>query len=264
MSGSHPRKDWGATARGTVAPLRFFSTSQLRRLRDGEQVAAVCYRIGDRGIEFLLVKTRSGRWTFPKGGAEPGLTLAQAAALEAFEEAGVHGRMEESSFARYMRRGRRTAGKEFAIHAHLCEVTRLSTPQESERYPTWFSPDKAKRRLRVDRGLQDGIELAQVVDRAVSRIERLRYLASAPADSLQKVQFEAGAEVSGQVSRASFVRFIRRRSADQMSGPIELAVNAQLSKVLRFSAPPRAGQPALLLSGTTAKQFGNGKRSRQG
>src|SRR5271155_2735893 len=64
-----------------------------------QQVAAVCYRMGRRGIEFLLVQTRGGRWIFPKGGVERGLTYAQSAALEAFEEAGVHGRMEEIPFA---------------------------------------------------------------------------------------------------------------------------------------------------------------------
>src|SRR5580658_2281666 len=81
--------------------------SQLRKLCECEQVAAVCYRWRGDSIEFLLVRTRSGgRWTFPKGSAEPGLTHAQAAALEAFEEAGVHGRIEETSFATYVRRDR--------------------------------------------------------------------------------------------------------------------------------------------------------------
>ena len=49
------------------------------------------------------MRTRGGRWTFPKGRVESGLTHAQAAALEAFEEAGVHGRIEEAAFARYVR-----------------------------------------------------------------------------------------------------------------------------------------------------------------
>src|SRR2546427_12586408 len=73
------------------APTRVFRVSQVRRLRKCQQVAAVCYRIRGSGIEFLLVQTRGGRWTFPKGGVEPGLTHAQAAALEAYEEAGAHG-----------------------------------------------------------------------------------------------------------------------------------------------------------------------------
>src|SRR5579863_8089925 len=88
-------------------PERQVRLSQLRSLRECEQVAAVCYRMGSEGVEFLLVRTRgSGRWTFPKGSTEAGLTHAQAAALEAFEEAGVHGRIEEASFARYVRRKR--------------------------------------------------------------------------------------------------------------------------------------------------------------
>jgi len=71
------------------AGMNFISLKQLRRLRGSEQVAAVCYQISKRGLEFLLVRTRNGRWTFPKGSVESGLTHAQAAALEAFEEAGV-------------------------------------------------------------------------------------------------------------------------------------------------------------------------------
>src|SRR5258706_6492513 len=85
---------------------RFFRLEHLRQLRESEQVASVCYRVRKSGIEFLLVQTHGGRWTFPKGSAEPGLTHAQAAALEAFEEAGVHGRMEEVAFTRYVRRKR--------------------------------------------------------------------------------------------------------------------------------------------------------------
>ena len=192
-------------ARTSRPSAKFFRLSQLRRLRGCEQVAAVCYRVRSSDIEFLLVRTGSGHWTFPKGSAEPGLTHAQAAALEAFEEAGVHGRMEEASFARYIRRkggrtrnsarsGEQSTAKEIAIQAHLCEVSRLDPPQERNRNPTWFSADKAKRRLREDRTLDYGAELARVVDRAVTRIRRLLSEAITiknrpQKDALQKVQF---------------------------------------------------------------------------
>ncbi len=121
--------------------------------RKCQQVAAVCYRIRGSGIEFLLVQTRGGRWTFPKGGVEPGLTHAQAAALEAYEEAGVHGRMEEVSFTRYVRRkgSGSSSAIEVGVSAHLCEVLRLGPPQEFNRNRTWFSAEKAKRRLREER-----------------------------------------------------------------------------------------------------------------
>ncbi len=158
-------------------------------MRGCEQVAAVCFRVRAKGIEFLLVQTRGGRWTFPKGSAEAGLTHAQAAALEAFEEAGVHGRMEEVSFTRYIRRRRagnsaskssasksveKSAENELAVNAHLCEVLRLCAPQEAGRNPTWFSVEKAKRRLREARRPDYAAELARVVDCAVTRIQRLR------------------------------------------------------------------------------------------
>ncbi len=165
-------------ARGRINPTsaRHLPLADLRRLRGSEQVAAVCYRVRKSGIEFLLVQTRGGRWTFPKGGAEPGLTHAQAAALEAFEEAGVHGRMEELSFTRYVRRKRgevRDSVFELVVNAHLCEVLWLDPPQEADRNPTWFSVEKAKRRLREDRGVDCADEFTRVVDHAVGRIQRL-------------------------------------------------------------------------------------------
>src|SRR5271167_4921513 len=193
-------------ARKHQSSAKFVRLAELRKLRECEQVAAVCYRVRGGDIEFLLVMTGKGRWIFPKGSVEPGLTHAQAAALEAFEEAGVHGRMEEASFARYVRRKRgdlqhsaaraaeRSAEKELAIQAHLCEVVRLDPPQERNRNPTWFSVEKAKRRLGEDRTADYGAELARVVDRAVTRIRRLRREASSATDgpqkdAMRKVQF---------------------------------------------------------------------------
>lgn len=148
-------------------------------MRGCEQVTAVCYRLRNSSVEFLLVQTRSGNWTFPKGNAEPGLTHAQAAALEAFEEAGVHGRMEEASFARYVRRKRRASQRDavatdIIFNAHLCEVLWLGPAQESGRNPTWFSPEKTKRRLREDRPPDYAAELTRLVDCALDRIRQSR------------------------------------------------------------------------------------------
>jgi 8-oxo-dGTP pyrophosphatase MutT (NUDIX family) len=214
---------------------KFFRLAQLRKLRRCEKVAAICYRVRPRvieraeiqikNIEFLLVQTRgSGRWTFPKGSAEPGLTHAQAAALEAFEEAGVHGRMEEASFTRYFRRRpgevRGSGAKspqDLAVNAHLCEVRRLSSPQEPDRNPTWFSAEKAKQHLRQDRSPEFGAELTRVVDRAVARIRRQRSVTSPvlegqiakprpvrlKLDGLQKVRFIDDAKGAIQRAKAS-------------------------------------------------------------
>ena len=146
------------------------------RRQKREQVAAVCFRVSSAGIEFLLVRTRKGRWTFPKGALEPELTRAQTAALEAFEEAGVHGRIEEAPFTRYRKRGdtEEAATGDIVVHAFLCEVLRLGPPQESNRNRTWFFPEEAKAQLSKDRARQYGAELARAVDRGVARIERLK------------------------------------------------------------------------------------------
>ena len=178
--------------------------ARLRKLCQHQQVAAVCYRVRPDAVEFLLIQTRSsGRWTFPKGSAEAGLTHAQAAALEAFEEAGVHGRIENAPFATYVRR--KPGQKDFSVSAHLCEVRHLGPAQESKRNRTWFSAEAARQRLREGRRGSDAAQFSRVVDKAVDRIRGQQpKLGAAQAavsadsadqgiarDALQRVQFEA-------------------------------------------------------------------------
>jgi 8-oxo-dGTP pyrophosphatase MutT (NUDIX family) len=154
---------------------KFLRLDHLRRLKKCEKVAAVCYRMRPNGIQFLLVQTKKGRWTFPKGSVEPGLTHAQAAALEAFEEAGVHGRMEEAPFTHYLHYKWRNSGfVRIKVSAHLCQVTRLEPPPETGRNRTWFATENAKEKLRERRKPDHGRELARVVDRAMGRIQRFQ------------------------------------------------------------------------------------------
>jgi 8-oxo-dGTP pyrophosphatase MutT (NUDIX family) len=226
--------------------------SELRRLREQVKVAAVCYRLGRKGIEFLLVQTRgSGRWTFPKGGIERGLTHAQAAALEAYEEAGVHGRMEDTSFSQYVRReGNRRDSRSEVVKAHLCEVSWLELPEEAGRYPTWFSPKTAKRRLREGRSADFGSEIACVVDRAVERIQRPHNPDRTSEDALHRVQFEALGEnaIHTRLQQGRFSSQVYpAHRATRSAGAIELAVRAQLSKVLQFVPPQEIRQDRTLL-----------------
>lgn len=231
-------------------------------------MAAVCYRVGKKGIEFLLVRTRGGRWTFPKGGAEPGLTHAQSAALEAWEEAGVHGRIEEVPFTRYQRHtpkgafpagarpGSRLPMPGLAVSAHLCAVTQLEAPRESDRKPTWFGPEKAKLRLSEGRKQEFGIELACVVDRAVSRILRLhsagptQNVALSPAllatqkDTLQIVQFEAAQlpSLAQALSPAPYARPETRRFGRSMTRLALPAAMADDPAVARNDLPVKITQ----------------------
>ena len=60
------------------------------------QFAALCWRIKDGKIQVLMVTTRrTKRWSIPKGWPMPGQTAGQAAAQEAWEEAGVKGVVDE-------------------------------------------------------------------------------------------------------------------------------------------------------------------------
>jgi 8-oxo-dGTP pyrophosphatase MutT (NUDIX family) len=241
------------TTRMRKSSDRFVRLSQLRKLCECEQVAAVCYRMRGTALEFLLVRTRggAGRWTFPKGSTEQGLTHAQAAALEAFEEAGVHGRIEEISFARYHRepipgkdRTLRPGKKRVAVNAYLCEVLRLSPPQEAKRDRTWFSAEEARRRLRQRREKGDGAEFTRLVDKAVARIRQLRgnigtvndtaqalpsqqnplRLSRLQKDALQKVQFDF-AEVYG--AERVLTSHIRRQPGDTRVSATTLDVHSR-------------------------------------
>ena len=215
------------------------SRSRIPAINSGEQVAAVCFRMKRNGIEFLLVRTGSGRWTFPKGCAEPGLTPAQSAAMEAFEEAGVHGRIEQASFAWYYYRKRRASRRassreELMVHAHLCEVSNVGKPEESNRRPRWFSIDKAKRRLRERRADYEGAELVRVIDLAVNRAQRLSAKTSGVVEALQKVKFDAFdvAGVPGPLQGAAIGHYIGRQRKMQPSFLSDYAPRLLTGKVL--------------------------------
>ena len=66
------------------------------------------------------------------------------------------------------------------------------TPPELNRTPTWYSAEKAKRRLRADRAPDHGADLARVIDRAVARIQRLPealwFIQPAPAAAAKAVR----------------------------------------------------------------------------
>jgi 8-oxo-dGTP pyrophosphatase MutT (NUDIX family) len=141
------------------------------------QVAAVCYRCKSGLTQFLLVRTTSGRWTFPKGHRENGFSDAQVAALEAFEEGGVHGEVDPRPIGRYLHRKeslRRPRSKEVIVLAFLLEVKTAALPAEAYRAPRWFTPSEAKRRLIQGRPRKYFRSVERVVDSALVKIARRR------------------------------------------------------------------------------------------
>ena len=62
------------------------------------QNAALCWRMHRGRVQVLLITSRdTGRWILPKGWPMAGKTPAEAAATEAWEEAGVQGDMDQGA-----------------------------------------------------------------------------------------------------------------------------------------------------------------------
>lgn len=56
----------------------------------------------DGGLEFLLVTSRTSKhWLLPKGWPIPGKSGVESALQEAFEEAGIHAKGQETPIGRY-------------------------------------------------------------------------------------------------------------------------------------------------------------------
>ena len=150
-----------------------------RREDELRQVAAVCYRRAPQGPMFLLVRTFDGKWTFPKGQIDFGMSEVEAAENEAIEEAGVTGAIEHEPFAeyRYVKgNGKNSNGPEIVVGAFLLEVLDARPPLEDWRDPEWFEPQEAKRALAENRTERYAQELARVVDLAVERLGQSRIL----------------------------------------------------------------------------------------
>ena len=112
------------------------------------QVAALPWRRGEDGIEILLVTSReTRRWVTPKGGRMAGKTDAQAAALEALEEAGIEGMITEAPLGtfRYLKVLKRRAPRWCVVSVHALEVrVQHSVWQEqAERERVWMSAEQA-------------------------------------------------------------------------------------------------------------------------
>ena len=107
------------------------------------QGAAVPYRWTPFGtLEVLLVSTRSGRWTLPKGGIKKGCNAREAARRESLEEAGILGRLEEPPLGYFSckKGGRKALCQAFALQVtHVLE----RWEEDEERLRAWVSISEA-------------------------------------------------------------------------------------------------------------------------
>lgn len=138
-----------------------------------QQAAAVCYRRVDDAIQFLLVGTNGGKWTFPKGYID-GVSDRESALREALEEGGAIGDIAQKPFCAYLHsKGVFWKGEpqEFMVQAFLMEVLFTVSPAEQLRNPTWFSAEAAKQKLSQGRELKYQRELHAVVEKALLEID---------------------------------------------------------------------------------------------
>ncbi|WP_074818491.1 NUDIX hydrolase [Pseudorhodobacter antarcticus] len=117
------------------------------------QVAALCWRGTGDGVEILLVRSLdSNRWILPKGWPMRGKTLAQAAAIEAWEEAGVEGQISPHSIGIYATQKRRATGIKQACQMHVYALhvsdVVLDFPEADMRKTAWFPLFEALEKLR--------------------------------------------------------------------------------------------------------------------
>lgn len=117
----------------------------------GRQVAALCWRTSQKHgstIEVLLITSlNSKRWILPKGWPEPELGPAENAAREAFEEAGVVGKISRQPVGsyHYLKERKGGGGIPCSVQVFALEVTGQMDdwPEKNARKLAWLPVDKA-------------------------------------------------------------------------------------------------------------------------
>jgi 8-oxo-dGTP pyrophosphatase MutT (NUDIX family) len=111
-----------------------------------EQSAVIPYRIINGRCEILLITSlRKKNWIIPKGIVENGLSAQQSALQEAFEEAGISGKIQPDKLGTY---SYEKWGGICNVNVYACEVIREHTnwPEMNIRQRKWFStPEVAKK-----------------------------------------------------------------------------------------------------------------------
>jgi 8-oxo-dGTP pyrophosphatase MutT (NUDIX family) len=127
------------------------------------QTAALPWRCTKAGkFEFLLVTSRSSqRWIIPKGRPMVGKSLAEAATQEAYEEAGVRGKINEQSVGSFEHVKQSAVGGPVTVLVHVYPLAvnrELDTwPEKEQRSRRWFGQSEASKAIESE-GLRSVVE----------------------------------------------------------------------------------------------------------
>ncbi len=114
---------------------------------NSQQYAALPWRQA-QGFEVLLITSReTRRWVIPKGWPMEGHSGAESAAQEAYEEAGVRGKISAQAIGRYgyTKRIQGKGRKRFMVDVFALEVTEVLDLwlEAHQRTRQWLSPQEA-------------------------------------------------------------------------------------------------------------------------
>jgi 8-oxo-dGTP pyrophosphatase MutT (NUDIX family) len=112
------------------------------------QTGALPWRLTKSSKPEVLLVTgrRSGRWMIPKGWPMIGKSLAAAAEQEAFEEAGISGRVDPHPLGSFRDMKRNVFGDmevEILVHPMRVEAELSDWPERGQRLRKWFPLRKA-------------------------------------------------------------------------------------------------------------------------
>lgn len=114
------------------------------------QYGAVCWRRLAGRLDVLLITSReTGRWVIPKGWPVKGLSAAGSAEREAWEEAGVEGKVNKNCLGLFSYRKvfEQDQCVPCVVAIYGLQVEKLSRryPEQSQRQRKWFAAAEAAR-----------------------------------------------------------------------------------------------------------------------
>lgn len=139
------------------------------------QSAVIPFRFSDTGhLRILLITSNRGKWIVPKGLVEPDLSPEESAAQEAFEEAGVRGRVLPGAIGRY----------QYEKWGGTCDVTLflMEVGEELKRWPEMAWRDRRWVEVSEALGLVNHTELREVIARVPELVRDARPDRSDPDD----------------------------------------------------------------------------------
>ena len=112
------------------------------------QYAALPWRYSGPRREILLISSRdTGRWVIPKGWPIKGLTPAETAAREAYEEAGLGGQVSKKPIGEFEYGKRLDDGKVLPTRVEVFALEQMvqhrDWPEQGQRRLQWFSVPEA-------------------------------------------------------------------------------------------------------------------------